>query len=1385
MPKVSAPKISEMIANAIIHPGQFIRDSILRPKKLSVSAAAKLVGVGRPALSNFLNGHVATTQEMASRIEVAFGVPAQQLLTMQSAYDSAQTKAKSTFVNAIPYVAPFLNIKAVEIETWIERNISARIRFAVFLRVLANSTSNGITKIDFPGNDDDERPGWDGYIESTPQTPWIPDGISGWEFGTNQDVNTKADGDFEKSVKATKKVDRKQITFVFVTPRHWPGKNAWRTKQQAMGLWKDVRAYDSSDLEQWLEQSIAGQNWFANETHKPSMGVRSLDKCWADWAEVTNPLLTGSLFTAAISGNKQTMVSRLSKQPESPTLIAADSAEEALAFLAQILGPSGDDDLSGRRDRVLVFDKPEVLPKLAQGNKNFIAVAASRDVERELGSLANSMHTIVIYPRNATNIIPHIVLEPVSFEVFQSSLEEMGYGKDDVAKYNNESGRSLTVLRRRLSNIPAVRSPMWVEHHETAAGLIPFLFIGAWNSKNPTDQIALTLQANAHYYEEVEKRCQYLAGLNDSPLWSVGTYRGVISKIDLLFAVAGEITEQDLMRYFDIAKMVLSEDDPALDLPENKRWAASIYGKLRTSSAALREGISETLVLLSVYGNRLFQRRLGFDCEGAVNKLVRELLTPLETRVLEANDSALAAYAEAAPHEFLSILEEDLKSNHPASYGLMRPAGDSIFSNGCGARSELLWAIEGLAWNSETLSRAALILAQLAEIEIHDNWVNKPINSLASIFCVWMPQTAADLNARLRVLKLLADKFPKVAWRICISQLDTGSRVGHHSHKPRWRNDAYGYGEPFKTWDPILASMREVFEMTLYWKGGYTREMLCDLIQHLHSISEEYQSKVWDLVKIWADSGASDIDKAIVREKIRVTVLSRRGMKRTNNMDFPTLSTAAKASCQALEPSDLLNKHEWLFRQSWIDESADELVDKDMDYEKRDERITKRRIEALREILEARGLTGVFQLAEMGNAAHVIGWLLARDLLTEEDLPDFLFAALPITSNKKYWAMTNLISGALNALYGKKQLEGLLRKAGRTLSTPDFVRILLLSPFRLTTWKLVDELDENTRRLYWDEVIPEWIQNAADERIEAVVRLLAVQRPRAAFACARLKLEVFDPDLLYQLMSEMAKDGKEPPNEYLPSTHDIEEAFSILDQSAALTLEQRAGLEFAYINILSNPWSGRGGHGIPSLGKYVEAHPELFVQAVVLTYKRKAEGEDPSEWQVAPQFSQSYAERGFKLIEGLDRIPGHDDYGERQTDKLAEWVTTVRNLCSGLGRLDVADLCIGNLLSRAPKGNDGVWPCVSVRHVMEEVHSKKMMEGACRGLYNSRGVTSRAPGAGGAQERELANQYRNWANALQYTNPFIASELLFAMVKTYEHEANREDTEAGIMRRLH
>ncbi|MEN9659760.1 MAG: addiction module antidote protein HigA family [Pseudomonadota bacterium] len=1374
-------------AKDALHPGLRIKAEVI-PTGMSVTQAAKLIGVGRPALSNLLNGKAALSAEMATRLEKAFQYPLKDLMEMQARYESALAEQKEAPADTKAYVPPFLAIKANNIEAWVlPNNIQARTRFAVFLRTLVHSTGRGLIKVDFPGNDDAERPGWDGFVETAEGTPWIPFGRSGWEFGTNKDPKTKADGDFDKSVKAYNENgrEREEMTFVFVTPRRWAGKAAWIAAKTALKLWKDVRAYDASDLEQWLEQSLSGQAWFANETHIPAQHVRSLDKCWADWASVSTPPLNGNLFSSAIEAAKRLVSSRLSKPVEGPILIKADSTEEALAFLSQLLSRSGGEELALYRDRVLVFDEPSVLPRLAEGAQSFIPVAFTREVERELAPYAKSMHSFVIYPRNASITNPDIVLEPSNYEAFTKALEEMGKSRDEASRLADDSGRSLTVLRRQLSTVHAMRTPEWAADNQTAAKLVPFLLVGAWNIQNETDKIGLSLLAEGRSYDNLEKECQNLAQLNDAPIWSVGKFRGVISKIDLLHAIVGAVTPEDLDRYFTMARMVLGEDDPALDLAEDQRWAASVHGKTREFSSVFREGISETLVLLAVRGEQLFKSRLGIDTELIVASVVRDLLpTPLTTRVLEANDHDLPTYAEAAPDEFLSIIERDLKSDAPAVLGLLQPVSSAVFGSSP-KRTGLLWALEGLSWSPATLPRATYILARLAQVEINDNWSNKPINSLASIFRAWMPQTAASHDQRVDLMKGLAQRFPDIAWKICIRQFGNHHQIGDYSHKPRWRPDGYGFGEPFPTLEPIIAFVHEMVEMALTWKE-HSLEMFSDLVERLHDLNDEDQNRVWALIENWAKTKASDADKANMREKIRVSTLSQRAARRAKMSGKTTgLATAGEVAYAALEPVDLLNKYAWMFRDGWVDESADEIWGGDeVDFNQREERNNSLRADALREILKHRGLAGILELSERGNASWAIGALMASSVLSEQELQSFLLLALePILAGKEAThSYKNLISGAIRAVVNNEKREAMFKSITASLPEEETLQLFTLAPFGKSTWKWVDTLSVAAQTKYWSAITPDWLRDNEAENNEAIERLLKAKRPRAAFSCVKYHPEKIDAQLLFRLLSEMAQGGNDQTDQYPLEHYHVEKAFNHLSGISVLTLDQMAGLEFAYIDALARPWSRRESYGIPNLERYVEAHPELFVQAVTWAYTRNDGAADPVEFQVPPEHIKTRAERGYKLLEAIERIPGHNELEELKVEYLDQWVTTVRNSCAKLGRADIADSCIGKLLSHASAGEDGVWPCEPVRDVIEDIQSESMMGGAHTGVYNSRGVHWR--GEGGNQERELAEKYRKWGQALQVSHPFVASKLLMALAKTYDHEASHHDTEAGIRRRL-
>jgi len=87
------------------HPGRFIKRQVVEPLGLTVTGAAKVLGVTRPALSALLNGHAALSPEMALRVEKAFGVKMDTLMRMQASYDIAAARARAGDIKVKRYVA--------------------------------------------------------------------------------------------------------------------------------------------------------------------------------------------------------------------------------------------------------------------------------------------------------------------------------------------------------------------------------------------------------------------------------------------------------------------------------------------------------------------------------------------------------------------------------------------------------------------------------------------------------------------------------------------------------------------------------------------------------------------------------------------------------------------------------------------------------------------------------------------------------------------------------------------------------------------------------------------------------------------------------------------------------------------------------------------------------------------------------------------------------------------------------------------------------------------------------------------------------------------------------------------------------------------------------
>ncbi|MCK5189295.1 MAG: HigA family addiction module antidote protein [Methylococcales bacterium] len=74
------------------HPGLIIKELCLEPLGVTVTDAAKALGVSRKTLSSIINGKAGISPEMAVRLSIAFNTSSESWMNQQSQYDLWQAE---------------------------------------------------------------------------------------------------------------------------------------------------------------------------------------------------------------------------------------------------------------------------------------------------------------------------------------------------------------------------------------------------------------------------------------------------------------------------------------------------------------------------------------------------------------------------------------------------------------------------------------------------------------------------------------------------------------------------------------------------------------------------------------------------------------------------------------------------------------------------------------------------------------------------------------------------------------------------------------------------------------------------------------------------------------------------------------------------------------------------------------------------------------------------------------------------------------------------------------------------------------------------------------------------------------------------------------------
>ena len=1237
------------------------------------------------------------------------------------------------------------------------------------VRRLLQSTGPGLSKLAMRTGEGVHLPGWDGIAHADRGSAFVPKGASGWEMSVGRNPGVKAEENWEKRTKAPGALVASETTFVFVTPRRWPGKEEWAARKIDDGSWRDVRVLDADDLAAWLEEAPAVHTWLSIQIGKIPSGTNDLEAFWNEWSGATRPDLTPAIILSGRDKEVAEMHRRLSDVSGQALAVQAESREEAIAWMYCVIRdlPSGMAD--SILARCLVVGSPEAFRQLT-GARAPLVLVPRFDPEELASAAARAGHAVIIPMDEAGSVQEENVIRvpPVSRRAVTDALKECGFDDDRASRMAGLAVRSLTAFRRGLALSPAFRQPSWSKPG-VARGLIPAVLAGSWNDANPRDREVLSRLGRRPYEEVAGALLKWSAGRD--PLVRRKQHAWyLVSPEDAWRLLGRYLLLPDLERFAYAALAVLGRVDPAFDLPSDQRWMAAALDSIPEHSGLLRNGLVTTLVIMAVHGAEVPSP--AFSARETSERIIRELLEAANAdwRLWGSLSGHLASLAEAAPVHFLDAVEEGLREPEPVLGKLFAPDGDPPLRSYL--HTGLVPALEVLAWSPDHLGPVVSLLAKLdlldPESELRPKEGDRsrvfprPLSALKAIFRSWLPETSVTLDERLAVLDGLRNSHGSAAWNVMISMLPELHAVGHPSSQPSVRDWAAG-GRKHPGRRERARTIAEVV-VRLMDDCGLRGPRWAEVLGRVDMLPPAEHDLVVGGLEALEVAAVDEDDRNAIWTGLRSIVAHHRAYSRAKWAMPEEYVTRLDRIRERFAPPDPVVRYRCRFGQNW--EPVDGGDVEDTPWEEEERRWEDARVEAVAAVLQDSGLDGLRALARAVEVPYLVGRSAAKARVSPSDADELLSHNLCDSDR----ALERLAFGYADGRVRVRGTEWAIQQLQRCeldLTLDQRVTMLLALPTGPEAWQAAAECGDEVSLAYWSKIPTQCFLGKKESLPEAVAGLLAAGRPYAAADLAAFEGQRDRETVTGELAAEVLEQTVDPPTEHdSPSSQFGSSAGFLLDVMVGSGCDQGhlARLEWALMPVLS--WHRRSPDALHHL---VAEDPEFFVEMLSLVYR--AEGAEPEE---VDRDAEGRASSAYSVLSSWRVVPGQDGDGRIDRARLEGWLDEAERRLGQAERVAIGHQKIGQMLSGSPHDPDGTWPCKPVRDAIEKVASKDLETGLGTGVMNSRGVVSKNPSEGGASERALAERYEGYAAAVRASHPRTAGALR-RIGGWYRRDGSRED----------
>jgi len=1215
-------------------------------------------------------------------------------------------------------------------------------------------------RLRFPSGDAISMKGWDGISEvPVPSTNahYVPSGTAGWELSAQQDgIKGKADSAYQSRVQSPAPIEPAQATFVFVTAHRWEKKDQWIKKKRAEGIWNDVRVYDAVDLVHWLELQSGVAAWLAEQINTRPSDLREIDSVWTEWSHATERTISPALVLAG-RDEEEARVLRWLQEPSSALALQAETTDEAIAFLHAAISELPPDERDAVLTQFVVAKTEDAARKIGESAIPYIAVEDG-DASLVHHLVAKGHHVCAVFGSDI-GVPPTVLrLSHLLRTDVELALQKMGYAREEAESIARDIGGSLAVFRRLYPSAPERVLPEWAAP-DNANVILPAFFAGAWDDAKDADKQALE-KLSGKTYEEFEKALAPWVYRPDSPFRKSGSAWKIASPRDALFRLAPVIAASDLKRFAVVLMDVFTTVDPRYSLSPDQRWSAGIYGKMPEHSFFLKTGLGETLMALALFGETAKIP----GSKHVTEKIVRDLLHGADPVRWWSLSRQMRLLAETAPSDFLSAVADSLRRKDPPVMELFKEDGGFF---GGAHHSDLLWALESLAWDERYILEVALLLAKMARHDPGGRFANRPKESLRQFFVWWLPQTTLEFGPRLDVLDQVRRAEPTVGWELLLRLLPGDHDSLDPASKPRWREIPKELPDQGSTQSMLRSA--DAFSKRILEDVQHDPARWPSLIEKLPQLSPAYFEKAVQVLSSKGNQFQPE-QRTNLWAKIRELLHKHRQFAGSAWALPEDVLSKLDPIYAMLEPTDRAEQIAWLFGHQSA-QLPEKLTGGWQAYE-RESRM--RRAQAVKQFWNG-NVSEFERLASISEAPYTIGAAVA-DAHIREEVAERIY----VTTLKSQDAKVQAIAlGYIGRRMELAQAEGwgdqwayeqLDRgeRAGwspRTLAT---VALIMRASRQL--WDRVEKLGEEVSSSYWQRLNPHAVGDSEDTPY-AVDRFLTHGRAIDSMAIIGRRPKAIGSKKIVEILMDAVKDWNRPTsdNSRVMMQYHLEQLLNELDSRADLPEEKIAELEWIYLPLLT-----RSQRSPKALHAAMSRNPAFFVDIIKSVYRASSEAK-PADNDTLDEAHRTMVMRSYELLNAWHNVPGMEA-GKINGAKLEAWVSEARRLAHEAERIDPCDVYIGKMLAYAPRCDEDIWPPEAVQNVIEISRSEVLERNISSGILDKQGVTVRDPNHGGELERGNSAQYRLWAERLRFKSP-RTSRALENIAQMFDGIADRHDQE--------